>query len=308
MLQTIVRPMCYAQLFLMRQFPRGTYVFADHERLTARDLDRLAKLCSQLENARGFQLLNHPARTLGRLPLLKRLRQTGINQFDAYRLSDHPQPKHFPVFIRGEDDHKGPLSTLIHTQQQLDHAYRTWDQRWGRTHRKLVVEHCDIGDENGVYRKYAAFRIGNRILPRHLFFSRHWCVKSWELLDEDLLAEERQYIDDFPHHDQLLQIFELAGVDFGRIDYGVKEGMLQVWEINTNPMLPVDYGGGGEARQSLHDAFNQRFIDAMRALEDGLTDDTPLRLDRTIPIWAAPQIAAEMIYRRALRGTRKRAG
>jgi hypothetical protein len=32
-------------------------------------------------------------------------------------------------------------------------------------------------------------------------------------------------------------VFEIAGVDYGRVDYGVVDGVPQVWEINLNPTL-----------------------------------------------------------------------
>ncbi|WP_143543887.1 hypothetical protein [Rhodopirellula sp. MGV] len=307
-LQAIVQPMCYAALFLKRRFPRGTYVFADHERLTESDLDKLHSVCEQLRRDPHIRLLNLPDRTLGRLALLERLHQAGINDFTGYRLEDQPRPQRFPVFVRGEDDHKGPLSSLIETQPELDAVYEQWSGRWGKASRKLVIEHCDVADEHAVYRKYAAFRIGDAILPRHLFFGSNWCVKSWELLDEHLLAEEREYIDAFPHHDQLQQIFDLAGVEFGRIDYGVRDGKLQVWEINTNPMLPVNYGGGGSARQALHEAFNQRFNDAMRVIDTpcDVEGESSLSVRPAVPIWAAPALAARFVYRRATRGQRKK--
>jgi hypothetical protein len=56
-------------------------------------------------------------------------------------------------------------------------------------------------------------------------------------VSEETVREEQAFFDAFPHRDALLDIFELAGVDYGRVDYGVKEGQVQVWEINTNPVV-----------------------------------------------------------------------
>jgi hypothetical protein len=39
-----------------------------------------------------------------------------------------------------------------------------------------------------------------------------------------------------------MDIFARAGLEYGRIDYGLADGRLQVWEINTGPtLLAPDY-------------------------------------------------------------------
>ena len=76
-----------------------------------------------------------------------------------------------------------------------------------------------------------------RILPRHLFFSRHWVVKDWSVLDDALLREEQQYLATNPHERQLREIFAAARIEYGRIDYSLRDGEMQVWEINTNPII-----------------------------------------------------------------------
>lgn len=299
--------MCYGQLFLSKKLAPGTYIFSDLERLDASSLETAAAVHHALSSDSRFRVLNHPLQSLRRFELLTMLSQQGINSFNAYRLEDQPRPKQFPVFIRGEDDHKGSLSDLLPNQQSLDQCSQQWQGRIGGLGRKLVIEHCDVSDAEGVVRKYSAFIIGGRFLPRHLFFARHWCVKGWQLLDERYLQEERDYIASDPHQKQLANIFQLAGIDFGRIDYGIKDGRVQVWEINTNPMLPVNYGGGGQARQSVHDQFNESFIQAMRDIDcqsHSATDS--LTVKRPIPLWKAPTIPARVIMRRVVRGKRTR--
>jgi hypothetical protein len=36
---------------------------------------------------------------------------------------------------------------------------------------------------------------------------------------------------------QIKQVYELAQIEYGRIDYGLVNGKIQVFEINTHPML-----------------------------------------------------------------------
>ena len=38
---------------------------------------------------------------------------------------------------------------------------------------------------------------------------------------------------------QLREIFDLAQIEYGRIDYGMLDGKVQCWEINTNPGLAL---------------------------------------------------------------------
>lgn len=304
-LEGVVEPMCYGNLLIRRTLAHGTYVLSDLERLSSSDLNSLINFYDTVSNIPEIRVLNHPTRTLRRFDLLRLLYEKQINSFNAFRLEDDPKPGRFPVFIRGEDDHKGPLSELVESQAKLEDAILLWKSRWGGLKRKIVTEHLDVSDRDGVYRKYSAFCIGGRIIPRHLFFGSSWCVKAWELMASELLEEERRYIETNPHESKLKEIFQLAGVEFGRIDYGVHQGQIQVWEINTNPMLPVNYGGGGPRRQWIHDWFATEFESAMRAIN--LPTDGRVRLSRrAIPIWAAAKIPCGLVYRRITRGERKK--
>ena len=54
----------------------------------------------------------------------------------------------------------------------------------------------------------------------------------------DLVQRERNFIETNPHKAEIDHIFNVAGIDFGRIDYGVRaDGGIHVFEINTNPNL-----------------------------------------------------------------------
>ena len=114
--------------------------------------------------------------------------------------------------------------------------------------RLLIEEFCDTRDASGLYRKYSAFAIGERIVPRHVFFSRDWLLKAPQLVAQELVAEELAYVRDNPHEAALREIFALARITYGRIDYALKDGRVQVWEINTNPQLLSFDDGGGPSR------------------------------------------------------------
>jgi hypothetical protein len=67
--------------------------------------------------------------------------------------------------------------------------------------------------------------------------STEWTVKR-EMNDRVLVGgEDLRFVKSNPHVDQVMAAFEVAGLTWGRIDYGVKDGRIQVWEINDNPRL-----------------------------------------------------------------------
>jgi hypothetical protein len=128
----------------------------------------------------------------------------------------------------------------------------------------LIVEFCDTADHQGVYRKYSAFVVGARIIPAHIAFSKDWVTKAIDLRDEPLLEEERRFVRENPHEGRLRAIFALAGINFGRIDYALLDGDIQVWEINTDPWLiawvPHDVGRTPATEESAR-LLNAAFVE-----------------------------------------------
>ena len=226
-----------------RRLEPGAYIFADLERVGPRELAALAPWRDALAPGTGCRGYNHPVHSRRRYDLLKQLKADGINPHEVYDLEECPAPPRFPVFIRLADDHMAACTPLLHDQQAFAEAVRRLP-RWDRAARRyLVVEYVDTADAEGLYRKYGAFRIGERIIADHVLFGRNWTVKvSGTLIDERLIREERGYVETNPHQAELMDIFQRAGIDYGRIDYTLLNGRIVVWEINTNPML-VDRPG-----------------------------------------------------------------
>lgn len=260
-----LRFLYYDRALSRRRLPRGVWIFADLERLPPAEAEKAARLRERLV-AEGSRVLNHPTRSLRRYELLRLLRERGENDFDAVRVTERRRPGRFPVFLRPEHEHTGSLSPLLGTQEELDRALAGLDARGESREGKLVVEFLDLADAQGVYRKYAAFRVGGAIVPRHLFFSRDWLQKEADLAGEALLAEERAYLESNPHAAALLRIFDAARIEYGRADYGVKEGRLQLWEINTNPMLVSGGGAKFPERRAVHERAAAGLAEAFLAL------------------------------------------
>lgn len=229
-------PVTYEELVATREYRTGVYCFADLELLSTLEREAAARTWDEL-TARGLRTLNHPLRSRRRYDLLRALHRHGANRFNVYRVDEVDPPLRFPVFVRGENDHKGALTPLLHTPGELTAAIDAMHHDGAGVEDKLIVEFCDTADDAGMYRKYSAFIVGDRVLARHVFFDRDWMVKRPRMLNSQLLEEERRYVETNPHESQLSAIFAEAEITYGRIDYGMLDGTIQVWEINTNPMI-----------------------------------------------------------------------
>jgi hypothetical protein len=222
----------------------GTYIFTDLEHLSAEELQAVARLRERLSALRPkVTLLNDPSRALGRYELLRALHARGVNDFNVVRVpaslgSSPPEPLHFPVFLRSEREHIGNLSDLLYSWQEVRKAVRKLIAGGKyRAEDLLIVEWCDTSDAAGVFRKYSAFVIGEKIVARHLVCSRDWLVKDFALYDPELLWEARAYVAENPHAAFLQEIAREAGVEYGRFDYAFADGRPQIWEINMNPIV-----------------------------------------------------------------------
>lgn len=245
----------FDELFESQTLAGGTWVFSSIECLTPAGV-RLAQHAWSTLTAAGSRVLNRPDALPDRLGLSQRLFDAGINQFRTHRADRLPSDVRYPVFVREADAHTGNLSPLLDNRRQLEGALR-WQNLHGRPpHSLLVVEFCDTSDTTGLFRKYSAFYVAGTVVARHLHFDRKWMVKAHAPDPLDAWAdEEYRYIRDNPHAAEVARIFEIAGIDYGRIDYGLLGERVQVWEINTNPT----FGPGPHGRSS--DAASQRFRD-----------------------------------------------
>lgn len=265
----------YGSLMGNREFPAGTYVFSDLERLPTVQRALLADVRDQLLRASApIRLLNDPGRTLRRFGLLRQLHARGSNRFTAYRPDEPGRPWRYPVFVREENEHTGSLTGVLRDEGELGQALLGLIMQGYDPGALLVVEFCDTADGDGVYRKFSAFRVGDRILPRHVLFSRSWVVKDLDLLEPHHLEELRAYCRTNPHEHELRSIFDLAEVRYGRIDYSLLHGAVQVWEINTNPIIARPREKYPAFSQNFHEAFAGAFNQALLELNTS-SDSVP---------------------------------
>ncbi|HEX7023225.1 MAG TPA: hypothetical protein VF187_00280 [Gemmatimonadales bacterium] len=267
----------------------GTHIFAALDQLTPGGLEAVISLSERLSASRPpHPLLNDPRRVRQRHDLLASLFDAGINRYRAYRATNAADAR-FPVFVREESEHNGPLTGLLNSGREVARALLTLRARGYRQADLLVVEFCDLLNADGLYRTASAFRVGERIVPAHLLSGKNWMLK-WEESEhgERAMQEHLDYVLGNPHQARLRRVFDLAGVEYGRIDYGMRGDTLQVWEINTNPtlgpsrnpplvtMAPNLEAMLHKARTVHHDAMRAAF----QSLDTGQDDDRmTVRLD-----------------------------
>ncbi|RJT28745.1 hypothetical protein D3227_33475 [Mesorhizobium waimense] len=238
-LKGFLRIVPYQQLDTLGLVTPGTFIFTDFERLSPRQLESVIGLHATLAGHNpDLRLLNNPAVAVGRFDLLKRLKALGINRFDVHRLKERDRIVRFPVFLRWASQHVPPLSGLLQTAADLEDAIAGLPAQIRDDPDLMIVEFGAAPSPDGRYRKYSAFRVGEAIYPQHCFISSDWYVKysNADLSDADR-AEHHRYVQVNPHAEELRSIFQIAGIDYGRIDYGLVDGQVQTFEINTNPTV-----------------------------------------------------------------------
>jgi hypothetical protein len=230
-----VRLISYERLFRMRVLPAGSYVFADLDRLGVEATERAALLRRVLqEGGPGVRVFNDPIRSMRRFELLRHLYARGLNAFNVYRLTDVSQVRRFPVFLRDEDGHDGSLTPLLHDSEELGRAIDALVAQGKSRDNKLIVEYIDCRDASGVHQKFSALFVGPHILQATRGSNPHWVVKEVPTGPghPGLAAYPRAV-----HQCHLHEVMRLASIDYGRVDYAIVEDRVQVFEINTNPVV-----------------------------------------------------------------------
>jgi hypothetical protein len=273
-LRGILRSLTYEELFFERAGPIGHYIFTDFDRLSRYELEGAAAFAMSLRSSvPEAQILNNPLRALERYPLLVALHKHRINDFTAIRIDCGDRPTRYPVFIRAEDGYGGPETDLITDDAEFDAAVEALVRRGLPLRGRIAVGFMNRRSRDGYFRKYGAFNVGGRIVPHDVMYSPTWIIKIRQRdeaygASEPGVREELGYISENPHESTLRRAFEIAGIDYGRADYGVVDGRVQIYEINTNPHLPYEHSV--PSRMERQTTVRRSLLEAFKAL------DTPL--------------------------------
>ncbi len=272
-------------------FPRGCYVFTDLDRASPglmRGIVAFYDFLGTLGSA--VRRINHPTLSMRRYDLLRTLHERGTNDFDAYRAGEERQPVRYPVFLRRENGHDGPLSRLLRDPRELTNALRKVRHFGIDLRDVLIVEFCDVRGPDGLVRKYGAFYVDGIVVPRHLVISKDWVAKFTDfkaiapiLSLEAQLEEEARYVEENPHAAEVRAVFETARIGYGRIDYSIKNGAIRIWEINTNPVIAESRNVDGSPRhRRVLEPGVRRLAEAMLRLDADLPAQPWFRIEPTI--------------------------
>jgi hypothetical protein len=260
-----VAEITYHELLRRGRAPGAAYVFTDRERMNLPQRRIAANIWDQLlAGGAAFRTYNHPLKQLGRFELLRKLYDMGVNRYNVYRLAELPTKVRFPVFIRAENDHNGPRTALVHTRAELDQETDRLLLHGLEPENLLVIEFEDTSDESGFFHKRGVLLAGDETVANHIYTSKSWIGKS-ETANETLAQREAsdEFFRNNPDAELVMPFFELAGIQYGRIDYCISGGAIQVWEINDNP----SYGGGSRAYKDLRCGA---WMAAIESLAEGL--------------------------------------
>jgi hypothetical protein len=269
----------YESLHGERMFPRGTYIFTDMDRLGGRALAGTAELHRRLRFG-GARVLNDPARVLGRYGLLRKLHAEGINDFTAYRADSCETPVRWPVFLRSDGGHDRPLSGLIHGPARLAEAIEARVAEGAPITTLLIVEYAAQEAAPGLFRKLSVFRLGDAMIGHTCVHDRKWIVKYGKggIATPELYEDEYRIVAENPYGETLRRVFDLAGIEYGRADFGLIDGRPQIYEINTNPHVVLEPKSNGIARRDDTNAvFRSKYLAALKAL------DAPAAMAKSMP-------------------------
>jgi hypothetical protein len=277
-----IQPIMYDDIGPVVRLSPGPQIFAAIDQLTPAQ----RRVAADIHDRHAYAFpsairLNDPRRVSLRFELLHRLHAEGINSFAVYPAREFEAVRRFPVFVREVTRHNGPRTSLLESRRAIERALLGLKLRGHLMRDLMIVEFCDTSDSDGLFRKYAAYRIGNAILPCHLLRSRRWWAKSSSNLpNEEGIREETEYVRSNPHLDWLRRVFDVAQIEYGRVDYGLRHGVPQAWEINLNPTLGSGSYGTRHAslgpelkqlREECRVTFHQRLQAAFVAV-DGSAD------------------------------------
>ena len=258
----------YDTAFTRRSLPRGTYIFTGIDRLEVAELEAASRLFRRLKE-NGCRVLNDPGRLRTRFSLLRALYRAGLNPFNAYSADEEEKPKRFPVFVRRIHGHGPPLSDLIWNQAALEQMVEAAVLAGFPRRQLMIVEYAAEPIRPGLFRKLSVFRMGDQLLAHACVHDTSWIVKDGRqgIADEELYDEELQIVRENRFADRLRPAFDVAHIDYGRVDFGLVGDQICVYEINTNPIIQVARQHPFPQRLETVRLWRQRLSRALTALQ-----------------------------------------
>jgi hypothetical protein len=261
------RLMSYERLFRSRRLKPAIYIFTDLDRLSFWELELAGRYYEEMRKA-GWRVLNKPASVKQRFSLLRSLYRARINAFNVYRPSLGEWPERYPVFVRRDSFHDGTLTDLIHDRPSLEHAIRELLDQGIPASNTMVVEYAAEPKYEDIFVKYTLYRLGGRYFPDASVTERNWVVKYGErgCYGEADFLEEKKRMKTVPFGPLMRRAFEIAQIEYGRLDYGLLKGEPQIYEINTNPTVRFAENHDSRHKLEAREIMAKNFVDALDSL------------------------------------------
>ncbi|MFW5804021.1 MAG: hypothetical protein ACOCWG_02200 [bacterium] len=270
-----IRLIPYEKLLRCKTISSGTYFFCDLDLLNDEQLKFARSFYLELKKyPESYRMLNEPVISANRVQLLDKLFQEKINSFRCVSLTEIPDDLQFPVFIRHGIDHSGKISKIIYDNNEMKIIINRAINQGLPKDEIFITEFVDTAIDGKIYKKYSAFVLGDTILPRHIFYSNDWMIKRADLTSKKIVDEEFEYIINNPHKEFLRKVAKTANIDYGRIDYSMKDNQPVIWEINPNPMIASSSSLKKPQRKKIHEFFVSRFIASLEKIDIKLKDKT----------------------------------
>ncbi|MDZ4094033.1 MAG: hypothetical protein U1D35_03875 [Paracoccaceae bacterium] len=255
--------------------PRATWVLTDFDRLHPWMLELAASRFDALTYA-GLVVLNDPRRFVPRAALVRMLAAEGINSFTCWLPAFGERPLRFPVFLRTLAAHRGTLSDLLHNAQEADAALTAALAKGHPLIDLGFFEYRAQADPiTGNFRKLAAYRVGDRVLRALTVNDTGWHAKTgvMGLASEAEYQTELSEMDDYPHAALIRRVTDLAGADYGRVDFGIVDGRVEIYEINSNPAVGFTDDHASPARREAGKRNKQALVAAFLRVTPEVADD-----------------------------------
>lgn len=265
----------YDNLFWFDKLPKATWIFTDLDRLGFWELELAARIYRLMATA-GLRVLNDPALVCDRYLLLRKLHEHGFNRFRVWRASESREPECYPVFLRTNCAHRGTLTDLLETPEALQQAIEHTVNNGHPLANLLIVEYCAAPVREGLYAKLGAYRCGDSIVETLGTHQRHWHAKLGErgVASEEEYEAEYHRIQETPNAAALMQAFDIGNIQYGRADFTVIDGKLQVYEINTNPMITTVTSHPYARRLASDNLCQQKLVSAFKNIDSGSATGT----------------------------------
>lgn len=260
----------YNWLFRTPSLPSATYIFTFIDRLHPRERRLAAKIYRHINAAgAGFKALNDPAHAKNRLGLLKSLHAAGINDFTAYPADEAPKPAQFPIFLRYLSVSLPPVTGLLNSQNELDDAIKKLADSGEPLDDLIVIEYCAAPFVEDYFVKLSVYRVDDQYVLDLFLFDQSWYVKYGEVdtMPPSFAANESEILRENRWVEEAKKVFELAQIEYGRVDFSIVNNRPQFYEINFHPQFTLsEYESKCPQRLANAKFAARRRMDAVKAL------------------------------------------